>query len=105
MESVLLQHAAVANAGVVGIPDGDGERVVACVLVKSTDVRTDRVIEELLMTCRDQLRPAEVPERIVFVDDLPTVLGGAKVQRSELRARVIAAGGMVPQASAPGSGG
>jgi acyl-CoA synthetase (AMP-forming)/AMP-acid ligase II len=105
VESVLLQHGSVANAGVVGIPDGDGEKVVACILVKSPDVRTDQVIEELVVACRDQLRPAEVPERIVFVDDLPTVLGGAKVQRSELRARLIAAGGMMPQASAPRTGG
>jgi acyl-CoA synthetase (AMP-forming)/AMP-acid ligase II len=105
VETVLLQHAAVANAGVVGLPDGDGEKVVACVLVKSLDARTDQVIEELVVACRDRLRPAEVPERIVFVDELPTVLGGAKVQRSELRARLIAAGGMMPQASAPRSGG
>ena len=52
--------------------------------------------EILLQTSR--LPEHERPVRVVFVSDLPTVLGGAKVQRQALRERL-------QKQSAPGSPG
>jgi len=75
---------------VVGIPDASGdETAVACVLTKPSAERSEQLIQELLAACGDILEDHGVPSRVMFLDELPTVLGGAKVQRSELRWRLI----------------
>jgi acyl-coenzyme A synthetase/AMP-(fatty) acid ligase len=84
VEAELLRHAAVANCGVVGVVD----EVVAAVQLKDPDAASDELVAAILTTVGGDVRR---PDRIVFVSDLPTVLGGAKVQRAALREQLLAA--------------
>jgi acyl-coenzyme A synthetase/AMP-(fatty) acid ligase len=78
VEAELLRHPAVANCGVVGVD----EQVVAAVLLKAPGTPSDELQEAILAMCEGAVRR---PDRVVFVSELPTVLGGAKVQRGQLR--------------------
>ena len=83
MEGALSAHPAVADAGVVGLPDPDwGEAVTAFVVLREP---VDP--EELRAWCRERLAPHEVPKRVVAVDELPRNAAG-KLMRDRLAARV-----------------
>jgi acyl-CoA synthetase (AMP-forming)/AMP-acid ligase II len=84
VEEVLLTHAGVANAVVLGIPDAYwGEAVHAVVqLEPGADVSQDELIE----LCRSQLASYKKPKSIDFVDALPQNAYG-KILRRELRDR------------------
>ena len=84
VEAELLRHGAVANCGVVGVDD----QVVAAVLLKDPGAASDDLVAAILTTVGGDVRR---PDRIVFVSELPTVLGGAKVQRAALREQLMAA--------------
>ena len=73
VESVLLEHTAVANAAVVGAPDDYwGERVVAVVVLKRGMTLT---CEELVSFCRPLLAGYKIPRDLHILDELP--LNGA----------------------------
>jgi acyl-CoA synthetase (AMP-forming)/AMP-acid ligase II len=91
VESALLRHDAVAHCGVVGMGATGAQEVVAAVLLKPNISATPAIEHEILEAARSALAACEVPKRIVFVPDLPTVLGGAKVQREVLQQRLAAA--------------
>ena len=88
VEAAILRHPAVANCGVVGIGDPDGQTVVAAVLLKAAQQPGDDLAAALLASIETDLKEHERPTRLEFLDELPTVLGGAKVQRSVLRERL-----------------
>jgi benzoate-CoA ligase family protein len=80
VESRLLEHPAVREAAVVGVPDADGlDKPVAVVVV---DQGVDE--GELVAWCRDGLAHFKAPRRVVFVDDLPKTATG-KLQRFKVR--------------------
>jgi acyl-CoA synthetase (AMP-forming)/AMP-acid ligase II len=91
VESALLRHDAVAHCGVVGMGSIGAQEVVAAVLLKLNIPATPAIEQQILEAARSALAASEVPKRIVFVPDLPTVLGGAKVQREVLQQRLAAA--------------
>jgi benzoate-CoA ligase family protein len=82
VESCLLQHPAVAEAAVVGVPDGDGlVKPRAYVVARERRAGLD---EELKAFVRERLQPYKHPREVVFLDTLPrTHLG--KVDRGRLR--------------------
>jgi acetyl-CoA synthetase len=87
VERVLLDHPAVEQAGVVGLPDDTrGEAIAAFVQpVDGLDAADhDRVRDELRAACRERLAEYEYPRQIDFVDELPTTSTG-KIRRKELR--------------------
>jgi acyl-CoA synthetase (AMP-forming)/AMP-acid ligase II len=84
VEAELLRHPAVANCGVVGVE----ELVVAVVQLKDPGEPSAELEQAILAMCAGSVR---TPDRVVFVSELPTVLGGAKVQRGQLREQLLAA--------------
>ncbi len=83
VEATLVQHPAVLEAAVVGVPDAEGlTKTKAYVVLKQGAVVTDA---ELKAFVKDKLAPYKYPRQIVFVDDLPKTATG-KIQRFKLRA-------------------
>ncbi|HJT96495.1 MAG TPA: class I adenylate-forming enzyme family protein [Mycobacterium sp.] len=69
VEDVLAAHPAVADAGVVGVPDDEwGESVAAAVVLKAGAVAT---VEELQGWVRARLRSSRTPNIVEFRDALP----------------------------------
>jgi long-chain acyl-CoA synthetase len=80
IEEVVVKHPAVREAAAVGVPDRIwGETVGLCVVS-----RQPVSPEELVEFCRAHLSPFKVPQRVVFVDELPRNAVG-KVTRNALR--------------------
>ena len=90
LEASFLAQESVANVGVVPIVDNDKQLIVAAVLLKDGHDASDAARDALQAAVTASLAPGRVPDEIVFVDDIPTVLGGAKVQRGALRDQVQA---------------
>ena len=88
VETAVLRHADVANCGVVGIGGAERQSVVAAVLLKNGISRSTALASEIIKLAGNGLADHERPRRVVFVDELPTVLGGAKVQREVLKLRI-----------------
>ena len=87
VESALLEHPSVAEAGVVGKPDPVvGEIVKAFVVVRPPYEPSDALRLELTGVARKRLGAAVAPREIEFVDALPHTQSG-KILRRELKAR------------------
>jgi acetyl-CoA synthetase len=87
VEDAILTHEAVAQAGVVGVPDGTrGEAIKAFVEPATDEYDPDRLREEIRELVRDRLAEYEYPKHVAFVDSLPTTTTG-KIRRRTLRER------------------
>lgn len=87
VEELLVRHADVERAAVVGVPDERWGELVVAFVVPAAGREPDP--EELTAFCRDGLSPFKVPRLWRVVDDLP-MTASAKVQRAELRRRAAA---------------
>lgn len=90
VEAALLSHDSVGNCGVVSVEHEGASRIVGAVQLKAGVSASDGLAAAILEQAARSLAAEQVPHRVVFVDELPTVLGGAKVQRSVLRDRLQA---------------
>ena len=89
VESVLLEHPAVAEAGMIGKPDAyAGQIVKAFVALKPGHVAGEALRKELIGFARTRLGPAVAPRELEFVTDLPKTRSG-KILRRLLRAREL----------------
>jgi acetyl-CoA synthetase len=89
VESVLMEHPAVAEAGVIGKPDPViGEVVKAFVSLRTGFEPTEELRLDLLGLARKRLGVAVAPREIAFANDLPKTKSG-KIMRRLLRAREL----------------
>ena len=89
VESALLEHPAVAEAGVIGMPDPVmGEVVKAFVALSPGSPPNDALNSELLGHARKRLGAAVAPKEIAFLDSLPRTRSG-KIMRRLLKAREL----------------
>lgn len=85
IERVLREHPAVADAGVVGIPDEDyGEVPLAFVVPAPGTDGDDRLVQELSRHLAGALAPYKRPREIRFIDTLPRNPAG-KILKKVLR--------------------
>ena len=89
VESALMEHPAVAEVGVIGVPDEtSGEIVKAYVALKPGHEATDDLKLELTGHARKKLGPAVAPKEIAFRTNLPKTRSG-KIMRRLLKAREL----------------
>ena len=89
VESALLEHPAVTEAGVIGIPDNvAGEVVKAFITLKTGEKASDEVLKSVMAHARIKLGHALAPREIEFRDNLPKTRSG-KIMRRLLKAREL----------------
>jgi acetyl-CoA synthetase len=89
VESALMEHPAVAEAGVIGKPEPlIGELVKAFVALKPPAQPSDELRLELLGFARRKLGSAVAPKDLAFQDNLPKNKAG-KIMRRLLKAREL----------------
>ena len=85
VESAILDHPAVEQVGVVGVPDETtGEAIKAVVQLATTVEDPDTLRAEIRNLVRENLAAYEYPDQIEFTDQLPTTSTG-KIRRKSLR--------------------
>jgi acetyl-CoA synthetase len=89
VESTLMEHPAVVEAGVIGVPDPvAGEVVKAFVTLAAGHEPDDDLRLELVGFARKRLGPAVAPRHLAFDQHLPKTRSG-KIMRRLLRAREL----------------
>ncbi|MGM0388022.1 MAG: AMP-binding protein, partial [Natrinema limicola] len=84
VEEAILEHDAVEQVGVVGVPDETrGEIIKAVVQPAAGETGSDGLRTEIRTLVRERLAEYEYPRAIEFVDELPTTTTG-KIRRTEL---------------------
>ncbi len=89
VESALMEHPAVAEAGVIGKPDPvAGQIVKAFVSLKKGYEPSEELRRELIAFGRKKLGVAIAPKEIEFMDELPKTRSG-KIMRRLLKAQEL----------------
>lgn len=85
VENVLLEHPAVQECAVIGLPDDDrGQLVTAVVVLRAGHVGCPELAHELQDHVKRCIAPYKYPRAVRFVDSLPRTDTG-KLQRYRLR--------------------
>ena len=89
VESALIEHPAVAEAGVIGKPDPIAMEIVkAFVALNEGFEPTDQLRREIMGFARGKLAAGVAPREIDFIDSLPKTRSG-KIMRRLLKAREL----------------
>ncbi|HUR76809.1 MAG TPA: AMP-binding protein [Acidimicrobiales bacterium] len=85
VDAVLLEHPAVADVAVIGVPNDDmGEEVKAVVELRDGHAASDALAAEMIAFVRDRIAHFKCPRTVDFVDRLPREDNG-KIYKRRLR--------------------
>ncbi len=87
IENVLLEHPAVAEVAIVGLPDPKWGEIIACFIRTEGNRALD--VQSLHDHCRQHLSPQKTPTVWCKVDNFP-LTGPGKIQKFMLRDRYLA---------------
>ena len=89
VESALIEHPAVAEAAVIGLPDETAGEIVKAYVTLNPGFTADPALErDIRGHARKRLGPAVAPREIVFRENLPKTRSG-KIMRRLLKAREL----------------
>ena len=89
VESALIEHPAVAEAGVIGKPDPIAMEIVkAFVSLKDGYTESSKLRNEIMRFAREKLSAGVAPREIDFIPSLPKTRSG-KIMRRLLKAREL----------------
>ncbi|MBN2518021.1 MAG: acetate--CoA ligase [Candidatus Altiarchaeota archaeon] len=89
VESALVEHPAVAEAGVIGKPDAvRGEIIKAFITLRKGYVPSEELKEEIRKFVKTHLAAHAAPREIEFIDKLPKTRSG-KIMRRVLKAKEL----------------
>ena len=89
VESALIEHEAVAEAGVIGVPDETAGEVIKAYVTLNPGIEPSEALERAVRGhARKKLGPAVAPREIVFRKTLPKTRSG-KIMRRLLKAREL----------------
>jgi fatty-acyl-CoA synthase len=94
VEDVVAEHPAVAQVGVIGLPDDKWGEAVTAVVVLREDAARDaesvaRLSDEITATVRERKGSVQAPKQVIVADSLP-LTGLGKPDKKALRARYAA---------------
>jgi 2-aminobenzoate-CoA ligase len=85
VEWALLAHPAVAECGVIGVPDPERSQIIkAFVVLKPGHTGDDALVKTLQDFVKQTVAPYKYPRAIQFIDSLPRTETG-KLQRHRLK--------------------
>ncbi len=89
VESVIMEHPAVTETAVIGVPDEvRGEVVKAFIILGPGHEPSDELATEIQKLVQRQTAPYKYPRHIEFVAELPKTVSG-KIRRIDLRNRPV----------------
>lgn len=84
IENCLQSHAAVAFAGVIGVPDDIRGQAIKAYIVLSKGSYSEGLKEELIESVKKRVSPHVAPRHIEFIDEMP-MTATSKIMRRDLR--------------------
>lgn len=86
LESILVEHPDIVEAGTIGVPDDvKGEVAICFAVLKGDYLDADKIKKEAMELVENKIGKALKPKEIFFVDDLPKTRN-AKVMRRAIKA-------------------
>lgn len=90
IEDVLVTHPAVADAGIVGVPDTVmGQKTKAFVALKSGQQPSEALKAELIEFCKGKVAVYKLPREVEFTDQMPRAPGPGGPGTGKLLRRVL----------------